>query len=39
MSDTYRVDVTLPGGTAPGTASEVVSAAWIAATEFKIPVR
>lgn len=38
-SDTYRLDVTLPGGIAAGTASVSVTAAWIPGPEFKIPVR
>lgn len=38
-SDTCRLDVTLPGGIAAGTASVSVTAAWIPGPEFKIPVR
>ena len=38
-SDTFRVDVTLPGGIAGGTAGLTVSAAWIPGPEFRIPVR
>jgi len=37
--DTYRLDVTLPGGIAAGTAGMSVSAAWIPGPEFKIPMR
>lgn len=38
-SDTYRVDVTLPGGIPGGIASVSVAAAWIPGPEFRIPVR
>lgn len=38
-TDTYRVDVTLPGGIVPGTARLSVSAAWIEGPETKIPVQ
>jgi len=37
--DTYRVDFRIPSGTAPGTASIQLKAAWIAGASVEIPVQ
>jgi uncharacterized protein (TIGR03437 family) len=39
MTNVYRVDFVVPGGTAPGMASVVPAVAWINGSEAKIPVR
>ena len=38
-TDTYRIDVRVPEGTPPGTATIRLSAAWIAGSEARIPLR
>jgi uncharacterized protein (TIGR03437 family) len=39
MTNVYRVDFTVPEGTAPGLATLGLSVAWISGPEVKIPVR
>ena len=38
-TDTYRVDIRLPAGTAPGPASIQITAAWIPGSAVAVPVR
>jgi uncharacterized protein (TIGR03437 family) len=38
-TDSYRVDIRVPEGTAPGTATVQVSAAWITGPEVKFAIR
>lgn len=38
-TDTYRVDIRVPEGTAPGTATVQLSVAWITGSEVKVAIR